>query len=358
MNKKIWSIVGIVLVIFLVIGLTNNRPETATIKIGVAVPLTGNNAFAGEGIRNAINLAKDKLGKTKYKYEVIFEDTNTDPKSAATSAHKLIDIDKVDAIIDAYAPIGVTIAPLAERAKVVHIGIAFDPRVAEGKYNFINFITPDTAVRVFLSEMQKKGLSTLGILHINNPGILAVDKSLHKLSPEYGIRIVTDQEFQSGDRDFRSIITKAETSKPQIYALLSIAPELDILAKQMQELNLKNLTTVIYFETTPNKSLYEGLWSVGFGKSSADFEQEYKKVYGKDFSWAVPNSYDAFNLIISATESYTGENKPSSDYIANYLQNVKNYNGVLGKLNVDEAGIIDSPALVKIVRDGVLVPVE
>ena len=360
MYNKIWSIIGIIAIFIIIIGVISydKKGQNMTIKIGVAVPLTGNNGFAGESVRNAILLAQSKLVNSKYQYEVIFEDTQTDPKSAITVAQKLIEIDKVDVIIDAYAPIGVTISPLAEKAEVLHIGIAFDPRIAEGEYNFINFVTPDTAVKKFLIEMNKRGLSTLGIFHLNNPGILAVNESLIRLSPEYGIKIVTNQEFQPGDRDFRSIIAKAQITKPQIYALLSIAPEIEILTKQLKELNLNNLTTVIYFETSSNKSLYEGLWSVGFGQALAEFEEEYKNIYKGDLSWAAPNAYDSFNLIVKAAEVYTGQGKPPIKFIANQIQNLKNFTGVLGRLTVDDRGIIDSSVLVKVVKNGILVPIE
>jgi branched-chain amino acid transport system substrate-binding protein len=360
MNKKIWSIVGVIIVlVLLVIGLNNNRiGEKTVIRIGVAVPMTGNNGFAGEGIRDAINLAQSKLKNTKYKYDVIFEDTQVDPKSAATVAQKLITIDKVDAIIDAYAPIGNIIAPIAEETQVVHIGIAFDARAAEGEYNFIHFHTPDTSARAFLTEMDKRGLKTLGIFHLNNPGILAVYNSIVKLSSEYGIEIVSDQEFKSGDRDFRSIIIKSAVNKADLYAVLSIPPELDILSKQMKELGLGNMSTAIYFELSPNKSLYEGLWSIGFGAASDVFVKEYKDVYKKDIAFGGPNAYDAFNLIVNAAESYKGEDKPSTKYIADQIQNLKDYDGVLGRLTVDEAGIIDSPVLVKTVKNGVMVSIE
>lgn len=363
MFKKVLSFIGIVGVIIVIVILLDifcdgKVSDDNVIKIGVAVPLTGNNGFAGESVRNAIILAQKKLVDTKYKYSVVFEDTQVDPKSAATVAQKLIDIDKVDAIIDAYAPIGVTISPLTEKARVLHIGIAFDPRIANGEYNFINFVTPDTAVKKFLAEMNKRGLSTLGIFHLNNPGILAVNESLIRLSPQYGIKVTTNQEFQSGERDFRSIITKAELTKPQIYAVLSIAPEIEILTKQLKEFGLNNLTTVIYFETSPNKTLYEGLWSVGFGQSSSKFEEEYRGTYNSDLSWATPNAYDSFNLIVKSAEAYTGQGKPSTKFIANQIQNLKNYYGVLGQLNVDDRGIIDSSVLIKVVKSGVLVPIE
>ena len=362
MKKRIIQIVIAIIVIvglgFIITTNISKSTEKNVIKIGVAVPMTGNQAFVGEGIKDAVLLAQKNLKDTKYKYELVFEDVPVDPKIAASAAQKLINIDKVDAIIDAYAPIGNTIAPIAEKAQVVHINIAFDPRAAVGDYNFINFTTPSTSAKSFLAEMNKRGLKNLGIFRLNNPGIIAVYNAVKTLAPEYGIKIVSDEQFQPGERDFRDIITKSSKSKADIYALLSIPPELDILAKQMNDLNLHNQTSIIYFELSANKSLYEGLWSVGFGGVTDSFEKEFKNTYNKEITYGVPNSYDAFNIIVQASEVYSGVDKPNAKFIVSEIMNLKNLEGVLGDLKINSDGIIDSAVQVKIVKNGILVPVK
>jgi branched-chain amino acid transport system substrate-binding protein len=361
MSNKILSILTIIILLIIagsVISTNNKSNRQDIIKIGVTVPLTGTNGFVGEGIKDAILLAQNKLQNTKYKYEVIFEDVQVDPKLAANAAQKLINIDKVDAIISAYAPVGNTIAPIAEKSQVVHIGIAFDPRAAEGNYNFIDFTTPDTSAKAFLAELKKQELTKLGVFRLNNPGILAVYNSIKALAPEYGISINFDEQFQPGERDFHSLIAKSRQNKSDIYVLLSIPPELDILAKQLIDMNIKNLTTAIYFELSPNKSLYEGMWSVGFGKTDSDFEKEFKDTYNKELSFGAANSYDVFNIIVRASEKYSGENKPSTKFIADNIMSLKNLEGVLGKLEINSVGIIDSSVQIKVVKNGVLVAIE
>ena len=80
MKKKI--ILGIVVLVAIVVGLfvvinsekNSQVSDEQTIKIGVSAPLTGDLAFLGESYKDGINLAIKDLPKTKYKYEVIFED--------------------------------------------------------------------------------------------------------------------------------------------------------------------------------------------------------------------------------------------------------------------------------------------
>jgi branched-chain amino acid transport system substrate-binding protein len=356
MKNKIY-LISIILLVVVAIFVSYNKFDRGenVVKIGVVLPLTGNNAFAGEGMKNALNLALSKIDQTKsnHKYQLIIENCALDTKIAISATRKLINVDKVNAIISAYAPMGNAISPIAEQNKVTHIGIAFDPKIAEGKYNFVLFTTADTASRSLFDELKKRDIKTIGIYHLNNPGILAVFNAMKKRSQEYGISIVSEEQFQPGERDFRSIIVKVSSKKPQMNVLLSIPPELDILSKQLSDQGIKNQTTTIYFETTQNKSLYEGLWSIGYAKISSEFEDEYVNRFKKDITFGVPNVYDAFNLLVKAYES-SADNLPDNDYIANYLQNVKDYHGVLGLLNTDSQGIIDTPTSVKIVRNGKL----
>lgn len=361
MNKKIgYTIITIIILVALFI-IAGNRPEDAhTIKVGAILPLTGNQAHVGEGLKNALTLALRDVEKknTKYNYQLIFEDTQFNSKTAVTLAQKLIDIDHVDAIVDAYAPIGNAISPVTETKKVVHIGIAFDPKIAEGKYNFLLFTKPDTAASSLLGEMQKKGIKNIGVFHVNNQGILAVYRSLQKLSKDYGITITADEEFQPGERDFRGIIAKSIKAKPDMYVLLALSPELELLAKQMNEQGLHNQTSTIYFELAQDKSVFNGLWSIGYSQTNPTLENEYKATFNKDMTFGIPNIYDAFNLIVNSAESYVGNGKPSADYLADKIQNLKDVQGTLGVLNINSDGIIDSPTTVKIMKDGKMEPIQ
>ncbi|MDB5259390.1 MAG: ABC-type branched-chain amino acid transport system, periplasmic component, branched-chain amino [Candidatus Taylorbacteria bacterium] len=357
-KKVLGAAIFIVIIGIIAWNVGGSSADGKTIKIGVVLPLTGTQAHVGEGLKNAVELAEKNLGSTKFKYDVIFEDDRFDPKTAVTAAQKLISIDKVDAILDAYASIGNAVSPITEKAGITHIGIAFDPKIAEGSHNFLLFTRPDTAARTFLEEMRRRDIHTLGIFRLNNQGILAVYQSVKNLAGEYGVTIVSDESFQPGERDFKEIITKSAKGKAGVYALLTLSPELEILAKQLNDQGIHNQTSIIYFELAQDKAVFNGLWSVGYGKVSTDLESEYKAAYGKDLTFGVPNIYDAFNVIVRASEAYAGKGKPTSDYIAQQILQASDVEGALGKLHVSPERIIDSPALIKVMKDGKMVFVQ
>ena len=118
MSKTVKIILSVIIAVMVIsagyVFSMSKRPDVKeTFKIGAVLPLTGNVGFIGEGFRNAMLLAKEQLGDTKYNYEIIFEDDQHDPKLTAGAANKFISIDKVDAIVslgDSTAP---AVSPLA-----------------------------------------------------------------------------------------------------------------------------------------------------------------------------------------------------------------------------------------------------
>ena len=150
-SKIIIGIIVLAVVVWGGVKLFGTKEEKTkeAIKIGAIAPLSGSVAFMGEGLRDAILMAKDDLGKTKHKYEIIFEDGQLNPKDFATAANKLINIDKVNAIIDITAA-GNAVSPIAEQNKVIHFGIANDQNIAKGDYNFLHTVPPIKTTKLFV----------------------------------------------------------------------------------------------------------------------------------------------------------------------------------------------------------------
>ncbi len=349
-----------VFAIFFIIKLAGDTAsDSKTIKIGVVIPLTGTQSFAGEGLKNALILAQEdianqkKLGKPfKYDYKLIFEDSQLDPKLAISAANKLIDVDEVNVLLDAYAPIGNAVSSIAEKRGAPHISVAFDPKIADGKYNFILFMKPDTVSRVFLEELQKRNVKKISILRVNNSGIASVYQAIKDLSPNYGVSISSDEVFQPGEKDFKSLAMKSISSKPDEHVLLALSPEIELLTNQLNDYGVTNITTAFYFDVAQNKEVFRGLWFAGYSKlGDTNFEGRYKERFKREMTFGIPNFYDAFNIIVDTAENYNGNQKPDDNYFAEKIGEVKAFKGVLGNLSSDSDGIIDTPASIKTFTD-------
>lgn len=355
-KKSTKWVIGVIVVIAIVaVGYFassgSGEVSQKTIKIGVIAPMTGNLAFMGEGIRDAILIAKENMGNTKNKYEVIFEDDQLDAKMSASAAYKLLNADNVDAFVTFSSVTGNVVAPIAEQNKVVHFGIASDSNVAKGKYNFIHWTPPSEENKVFIAELQRRGIKKLGIFEAQGAadGIPDLKQQLKGT----GIEIVTDQVFNFGEKDFRTTIAKVKDSGAEIYLLMAFSPELEILAKQMRETGITTPTTSIEsFELSEQLALFEGEWYINSADPTADFTSKFNAKTGKSPTLGAANAYDIFNLVVAANEKVEGTSEPTSNQVVNELMKITNFSGALGNLSVNEDGLVVSKAAVRMIKDG------
>lgn len=362
--QNMWKIVGgvVALVLIIVLGTRLMQPNVTdvsakpTIKIGVSAPLTGNVAFLGEGMRNAVTLAKESLpGELKYNYEFVIEDDGFEAKRQISSINKLINIDQVDAFATLASGAGNIATPIAEGKKVIHIGIASDPSIAKGEYNFIHWTPPAEEAKLFVSELQKRGLSRVAMLGANIQGITAVMDEVEKQVQGTNIQIVSKDIFNFGEKDFRTLIAKAKATNPDVYVPVAFSPELEIVAKQLQEAGITQpITTLESFELTDQPQLFEGKWYVNAADSSEAFRSAYSKRFSKEPALAAANTYDIVNLIVRAAESAetAGATRPTTEQIKNALYQVKISDGALGNLTVNSDGFVVTKAVVRMIKDG------
>ena len=346
-------ILGIIAIILIIGGVWayNKKPastnEGNTIKIGVVAPLTGGGALIGQNAVNAIELAKADLKGAKNNYEIIVEDDQTDPAKSASAAQKLIDIDKVNAIVSVTSGTGNAVAPIAEKAGVLHVSICSDVKVADNKTSFIVYVTPENEAKVWVAEAKKRGYKKVAMITMAQAGIDAMATALKNEAAANGLQIVFAERFEGSVNDFKTTLLKAEQAKPDVYYLVSFPPALDIVGKQYKELGLKTPLSGDVFDLSKDLKIFEGDWYANSKLSDQSFADRLKAKYPNTF-FAVrsaPYSYDAFNLLVQATEN--GKITP-----ADYVAGLANYSGVSGPLNKGSDGFFKSEDSVWVVKDG------
>ena len=116
------------------------RPSSAaeSVKIGTLLDLTGALEAYGKPIQNGAILAAEQLnasgGPLGRKIELVHRDSQTDPTAGIDAAKKLVELDKVVAIVGALSS-GVTI-PVATSVtipKIVHLDpLQVEPQTEQG----------------------------------------------------------------------------------------------------------------------------------------------------------------------------------------------------------------------------------
>src|SRR5215510_2297494 len=122
---------------------TPPRPDSGTIRIGYFGDLSGQTFNFGQSARNGVLMAANEIiqsgGINGRKIDVVIEDDQGNPERAATLASKLINQDKVSAIIaGGISGVSLAAAPRAQSLKIPFISTSStDPAVTRtGDYIF------------------------------------------------------------------------------------------------------------------------------------------------------------------------------------------------------------------------------
>lgn len=330
------------------------------VKIGVIAPMSGSQASLGDEIRHALTLAQEDLRSNSYEYQVIIEDDQMSASKTAPAAQKLLNVDRVDALITFSSGTGNVAAPMAERLGVPHISICSDPNVAKGKYNFIHATPPSVEARRFAQEVARRGIKSIAIFELNHQGALAISNAMLKEIEPLGIKVTSRNRVNSGERDFRMPIAKVKSEKPDLLFLILFSPEVELLQKQINEAGLTIPSSGIEtFDITEKPELFEGFWYVSSSAVPAALRQRMAQKFNVKKFYLAGFTYDAVNLIAQAAENAAaGESASLREKIARELQSPGRFKSILGPLSADSEGIIQSPALLMQIKNGLPQPLE
>jgi len=246
--KVIVWIVVILLVIWVLSSLTGTSKPTSTgpIEIGWIAPLTGDAANIGQNEQAATQLAVDEINKAGgvngRQIQVIYEDGQCTGTPASNAANKLINIDKVPAILGG-ACSGETMAftAAAEQSKTVVLSpCSSNPAITNaGDYIFRDYPSDSyqgsNAANYIFNTLGKKKVAVLYVQGDYEEGIKTVFvDNFQKL----GGTIVADESAAPATTDFRSQLTKIKAAKPDLVYFLSYTNEATLGIKQARELRI------------------------------------------------------------------------------------------------------------------------
>lgn len=339
---KKW-IVFIIILIIAVIGFISIKTEKDTpsadgkpvVKIGVILPLSGNTAFMGESTQHGMLLAAGHLNSDKkFDYKFIFEDNLGESKRTSVLANKLIRMDKVDAILSILDHNANIIAPLASAKKVIHVGESWFPLYTKHKYNFNMAADLAKEARILAEYIKENNASKVALLTMNASGTLGGATLLRDEFKVQNIDVCADVTFNPGERDFKTIISKIERCSPDWYIVMSFAPEVNIIKKQINE-NVPREVFVSGMDLggiTDQFPLFEGSVFPNLSELPTHLKEEYIQNYGSTSEAFFTVGYEMLTFLTNAFEEVgraTNE-KPSPDEVESYLAHLLATSGVAG----------------------------
>ncbi|GHS92934.1 ABC transporter substrate-binding protein [Synergistales bacterium] len=226
-----------------------------TIKIGEIATVTGDFASYGVAEMESIKIAVEEINATGgilgKQIELIMYDCRTRQEDMVNAARRLVDQDKVIAVI---GPSGsglcIAAAPIFNRGQVPHLGtlptnqlVTVDESGKVRPYNFrICFLDPYQGKMMAYFANKDLNLLKAAILYDVSSDYSQGQRDFFIQSfNEYGGEIVADEGFRGEDVDFRSQLTNIKNSGADVLIFPFMGKSLPLAVKQARELGINTV---------------------------------------------------------------------------------------------------------------------
>ncbi len=376
MTRKLLSLAVFLVFIFAVTTTQAKEPY----KIGAILSITGAASFLGEPEKNTLIMLKEQLNKAGgingTPIEVIIEDSKSDETQAVLAAKKLLEKDKVLAIIGpSTTGESMAVIPIATSAQTPLIscaaGAGITQPVSERYWIFKSPQYDTSAVEAIYGYLKKQNLNKVGIITISTGFGDSGRKALLEMAPKYGISIVADERYGPKDSDMTTQLTKIKTSGAQAVINWSIGPGQVIVTKNWHALKMgiplfqshgwgskKNielagkaaegviapLSRIVVWDKLPDKHPQKAILK----KYSQDYESRFKSEPGSFGGYA----YDAFMMIVEALKKVGPDKKKIRDYLENNIRNWPATSGIFNMSPTDHCGLDKDAFEMVVVKNG------
>jgi branched-chain amino acid transport system substrate-binding protein len=220
-------------------------PAAAEIKIGLYLPMTGSAAAMGqmvwEGVQVAHQLQPQVLGQP---VKLVLLDTRSDRIEAANAVSRLIEKDKVAAIIgEVISSDTLAGVPIAERAGIPNLSpTATSPLVTQNRHYAFRACFEDglqgrVAARFAWENLKARRVAVL--IDQAQDYCVGLANFFKEEFQRRGGQVVSTSYIQTGDQDFSAQISALKGAKPDLIYAPNYYAEDALLAKQVQDLGLK-----------------------------------------------------------------------------------------------------------------------
>jgi branched-chain amino acid transport system substrate-binding protein len=365
------------------IGATAKAEEQPPIKIGAFFALSGPASSIGAPTKLVAQMVVDKInqdgGINGQKLELVVGDTESDPTKALMEAKRLIENEKVVALIGpTRTDSGMAVKPYIEDSAHIPVvmTIGGDPVIAGGKFGpfAYTFKTPQrtsVAVKKVYEYLKAQGKTKIALLTASDGFGKDGLNWLKQLAPDYGLGITAEEVFAVADTDMTPQLVKIRDSGAEAIICWTIGPAGARVAKNVKQLAIAMPLIQCHGQPDPKYIELAGDASEGSIMPSTklmvadqlpetdpqkavirDFIHLYKDVYHYDQQYPINThsgyAWDAIYLIANAMRQVGTD--PAA--LRSAIETMKGYVGVSGIYNLtpeDHNGLgTDSLVMVKI----------
>jgi len=330
-------------------------PAEAGTKIGLLLPLSGQQAALGRTLLQAAEMGLFEVGDDSF--TLLVEDTAT-AAGADSAARKLLAQGARILLGPVFATDARKIAPIAQGARIPVLAFTNDQSAAQpGVY--IMGVTPQDQVARVVQYAASQGMQRFAILAPTSPYGNIVTASFREAVQKSNAILAEMSLYDPNSPDYTKVVEQLSTAYQNSPFDALMLPEggskLRQLAPLLPAFQLGPQTVQILgtglWANDPALAQETGLTGGWYATTAPDkwqqFAERYQGVYG-----AVPEPraglvYDAITLVVALGKS------PVPDYSEAALTNVSGFTGVTGVFRLNADGTVDRQlAVVEVVPGG------
>lgn len=382
LTKKLLSIIFVISICFIFIfSFSCKLIKSKEIKIGAIFSITGP-SFLGVPESQTAKMLVDEIngkgGINGYKINLIVKDSGGKPENAMSFAKQLIEEDQVFAIIGpSTSGESLQIKELCDSTKTILLSCAAAEKISDPVAKYV-FTTPQkdkyAAIKIF-ETMKELGITKIGTVSSNTGFGNLGKEQLIKYAPEYGIKILISETYDSTSTDLTAVLTKVKSKNVQAVVNWSIEAAQAIIPKNMKQIGMNvplfqshGFGNIKYVEVAGEAA--EGIiFPAGrlliandlpddqpqkelLVKYKNDYESKYNNEAVSTFGG---HAYDAIKIIVEAVK-IAGVDKEA---VRSAIESIKDFPGTGGIYNYSETdhnGLKEDAFEMLMVKDGKFVP--
>lgn len=209
--------------------------SASAFRIGALNPITGAGANYGGGMQKAIVFAAEAVnaagGAAGRKLEVFSEDDQTMPNAGVLAAKKLIEVNKVQAILGTWASgVSLAVMPLTNDANAILMHTSGAVALSDAKTNAkqLGFRYQGSSKhlsKAFLKVAQKEGFKRPAVLALNNPATAPHAEGFRREWTAAGGSLADFVMYEPNRTSYRSELQQVLRSSPDGIILSGYAPD-------------------------------------------------------------------------------------------------------------------------------------
>jgi len=359
------SWLGIFLAILLLVSVPVFGQDT--VKIGANLEMTGSVAAYGQMINEGVELIMDIVGTEVLgkQIEYVLVDNKSDKVEAANAATRLIDKEKVVAIIGpAISGSMLSAGPICEEKKVPQISAtSTNPLVTQDKKysfraTFIDSYQGLAAAQYAYEDLSAKSVAILS--DIAQDYCVALGNFFKEAYEKLGGEVLTVQHCKTGDQDFSAQLTTIMNLNPDVIYLPNYYTEIALICRQARDLGYEGKILGGDGSDAPELidiggDAVEGFYFTAHGdteKALTEIGQKYFDAYRAKFN-KEPGVFgalaaDCYLIIVDAIKR---ANSFDPEMIAAAIEDTKDLEVTTGKITIEKGDAL-KPVVVKQVEGG------